>query len=364
VVSRQDSDAAPASRLRSAGLVLAAVALGLLSPPGRTLVQEAYWESAITAGLIRPDRYIGPHNWAVAVSPGGDSIAVGGMSRQVHLFDALTGEPRPPLMELDSWVMQVGWSPNGRWFAASSFLGEVRVIEVATGRNVARFSSGDVSYTFAFHPVLPLLASGSYDGTIRLVDLQTGAEERVIQASEGGVLFVTFTPDGGELVSTGEDGRLHFFDPSSGARGRVMGAHDGGVTAVAFSPDGALMATGGDDAFVRLWNVETGGLLQEHSPHRGWTNFTTFLPDGERWLTVGTDDRVHLWRVGKQSPPDALEGHPGGLMCVRAFPDGSAFVTSGKDGVVRIWDVNSLQIERSIDVWSMINPGGWRWPSP
>jgi len=348
-------------------LTLVGALLGLAvvscSPWGRTLVREGYWESAIALGVIRPEAYVGPHLWAVAVSPDGSRIAAGGMSRDVQLMDAETGAALPSPLRLDSWVMEVGWSEDGRWFGASSFLGEVTVIEEATGRTALALRTDDVSYTFAFHPSRPWVAIGSYDGTLRLADLEAGTVRWSTRASEAGLLFVTFLPDGSALAAAGEEGAVRFFEPASGAAGRVLPVHGAGVTAVAFSPAGRLMATGGDDAWVRLWDVASGALLQEAQPHRGWTNFSAFLPDGNRWVTVGTDDRVYVWSVG-DAAPRAREGHPGGLMCVRPFPDGAAFVTSGKDGHVRIWDAGTLDVDRAFDVWGRTDPGGWRWPAP
>ncbi len=345
-------------------LIAGALALAALwfTPAGRVAVADVYWNVLLTLALVDPAEDIGPHLWAVAVSPDGETIAVGGMIREVLLFDAGTGEPRPSPFSMEQWVMEVGWSPDGRWFAASSFDGEVRVIETRTGAEVARFRANEVSYTFAYHPTLPLFAWGAYDGSIRIVDLSTGVESAPIVSSAGGVLFLTFLPDGRWVASTGEDGRVYFHDPLTRVEERVLQAHAEGITSISFSPDGKLMVTGGDDSYVRLWDVDSMTLLREHSPHPGWINFTTFLPGRGRWLSVGTDDAVHIWDVGGHGPSRALPGHPGGLMCVRPFPDGSRFVTSGKDGTLRIWDADSLRVIRSIDVWGSIDPGGWRWP--
>ncbi len=344
-------------------LLVAVLVIGLLwqTVPGQVKLADIYWEIVLGAGLVSPRDYVGPHLWAVAISPDGTRVAAGGMHAEVLLFDAQTGESLPSPERHDEWVMEALWSPDGRYLASTSFSGAVTVRDLVKDRRVGSFSARDVAYTVAFHPVAPLLAWGAYDGTIRLVDLRSGQTVQTIQANEGGVLYVTFTPDGGRIVGTGEDGVIRFFDPESGQQVQAIEAHAAGITAVSFSPDGARMISGGDDAHSRLWDLASGELLHEASPHGGWINFSTFLPDG-RYLTVGTDDDVLVWGADG-SGPERLAAHGDWLMCVRPFPDGSRFASTGKDGTIRIWDAASLRVERVIDVWAGIDPGGLRLPA-
>jgi WD40 repeat protein len=347
----------------AAGCVLS-LGLGLAwsTVPGKVLLADIYWELVLGLHLINPATYVGPHFWAVSASPDGRVLAVGGMHRDVLLFDTATGESLPSPMRHEEWVMEVLWSPDGRWFASTSFSGSVHVQEVATGRSVAAFERDEVAYTIAFHPTRPLLAWGSYDGLLSLVDLETGAAIRSFPGNEEGVLFTAFTPSGEGLVAAGEDGVIRFFDPDSGELVRTLEGHDGGVTSVGFTPDGRLAVSGGDDGTVRLWDLTSEEVLRVSHPHKGWVNFSTFLPDGERYVTVGTDDDVFVWAVDG-GLVQRLPGHADWLMCVRSFPGGDRFVTTGKDGTVRVWDSERLQVVRTIDVWASIDDGARRLPA-
>lgn len=342
--------------------LLLALLVGWMTVPGRVKIADVYWEIVLAMGWIDPGSYVGPHLWAVAPSPDGRLLAVGGMSREVLLYDLVTGEKLPSPFSHHQWVMEVGWSDDMAWFASSSFGGDVVVQRWPSLEVVGTYRAPEVAYTFAFHPTEPLFAWGAHDGAVRLVDLRTGQQTSTIATNVGGVLYTAFTPDGRALVSGGEDGVVYFHDLTSGSLVASWTAHAAGITSVAFTSDGALMATGGDDAAVRLWKTATAELQQEGRPHGGWINFSTFLPGDERWLTVGTDDRVFVWTVGT-TEPKAVEGHPGWLMCARPLPDGSAFVTSGKDGAVRVWDAESLQVTSTIEVFEQIDTGGWRLPA-
>ncbi|MCP4868138.1 MAG: WD40 repeat domain-containing protein [Proteobacteria bacterium] len=352
-----------ASKIVAGGLaaVLLLVAAAWMTIPGRTKIADVYWEITLASGLTTPDTYVGPHQWAVAIHPDGTQLAVGGMYREVLLYDLATGERLPPPNVHAEWVMEVGWSADGRYFASTDFRGGVAIQDLQTGEEVGRFSGRDVAYTFAFHPTKPLMAWGAYDGSIRLVDLTTGGGPGAIPANEGGVLYVTFSPDGEQIISTGEDGKVRFFDLDSRRPAGLWNAHDAGITSISFSPDGSKAVTGGDDSMVRLWDFATGTMLHEHSPHGGWINFSTFLPDG-RYVTVGTSNVVSVWDAETPGAPQQLDAG-NWLMCARPLPDGSAFATSGKDGVIRLWDTSTLEVVREIDVFADIDPGGLRWPA-
>jgi WD40 repeat protein len=118
----------------------------------------------------------------------------------------------------------------------------------------------------AFHPTAPLLATGSYDDTVRLWLLScdnssatcvaTLADASSIYASSG-VLSVAFHPTA-PLLATGSGDRtvrlwLLSRDNSSATCVATLAGHSSGVRSVAFHPTAPLLATGSGDTTVRLW---------------------------------------------------------------------------------------------------------------
>jgi WD40 repeat protein len=134
----------------------------------------------------------------------------------IRAWDVATGKERRSTGNALWYGGHLATSPDGRTHASGILLRET-----ATGGERARLTghTNDVC-AVAFSPDGRTLASGSMDGTVRLWDLPSGKEvarfgEEVPQfAGRGWVLSVAFSPDGRTLVSGGLDKTAHVWDVS------------------------------------------------------------------------------------------------------------------------------------------------------
>jgi hypothetical protein len=123
--------------------------------------------------------------------------------------------------------------------------------------------------------VQELLASASWDGTVRLWDVFSGKGGTEVLQHNRDVLALAYRPDGKQLASCTLDAQISFWDPFEGVLvGTIEGRRDiaGGrlVTdrqtaassaagkcfyTLAYSADGAYLVAGGNSKFVCMYDV-------------------------------------------------------------------------------------------------------------
>ena len=81
---------------------------------------------------------------------------------------------------------------------------------------------------------------------------------------DSGIRSLAFSPDGKILASGSYDDTVRLWDVETGETVHILAEHTDRVTSVAFSPNGNIVASGGWDQTVRLWNVETGETHQNY----------------------------------------------------------------------------------------------------
>ncbi len=234
-------------------------------------------------------------------------------------------------------VEAIVFSPDNRWAASGSFDNTIKIWELETGRELRSLTghSGAVK-TLACSSDGKLLASGGNDGTVRIWDVESGNQLGNFSDQDGVVEAVAFSPDAKRLASGRHGNTIIIRDVATGAELARLSGHTGAVSALAFSPDGGSLASGSADHTVKIWDTVKGKLIRTFNGHTGRINILRFGGSGDVLASGSEDKTVRSWRTAG-GKPTVLTGHSGKIIALN-FVSTERLISADSERVVRVWD--------------------------
>jgi WD40 repeat protein len=238
----------------------------------------------------------------------------------------------------------LAFTPDGQLLASGSWDDTIKLWQVSTGqllKTLSEYGLGVCAVTFS--PDGRLLASGSWDNTIKVWQVSTGLLVNTWSGHGASVCAVAFSPDGRLLVSGG-DGIIKLWQVSKGQLFKTLSGPEKWVKSVIFSPDWRLLASDSDNNTVKLWQVSTGQLLNTLSGHEDSVSSLAFSPDGQLLASGSADKTVKLWQVRTGQLLNTLSDHKDSVNSVVFSPDGRLLASGSNDNTVKLWQVSTGQL--------------------
>ena len=317
-----------------AGGVMLGLGAGLLACGGE---EETFCD--LQVALQHGDR-----STDVVFSPDGKLLASTSWDRTIKISDPKTGELVRSIEGIVDDGEEVAFRADGKVLAAADSSG-VKLVDVSSGELIRETEIGrNLVQGLEFSPDGSLLAVGSWTSDdVKIVDGESGKEVARLIGHERGGRSVAFSPDGKLLATTSDDGTVRLWDMKTMSEVRVLpvGVATRGVD---FSPDGKLLAVGtvGEGAVV-VWDAGGWGVRYSIAVDSGaetrsglfrGVNEIDFSSDGGLLATVGFDGRVRLWDPATGTDLGLATAHEDQAMAVRFSPDGKILASAGFTGEV------------------------------
>lgn len=187
----------------------------------------------------------------------------------------------------------------------------------------------------AFSQSGDLLASGGWEGTVRLWQLPQGREVRHWLAHSDSVNGIAFLKSDREIVTAGYDGLL----TRRAVDGQLLGQikTPSPVTHMVADIKTDRLLSGHVDGSVRLWKATDFSLLKEQQLHKGAVKAVAIAPGAPRYASSSADGTVVLW--SSDMMPRQLAAPPADAWTLAFSPDGET-LSGGSWFRLYRWDLD------------------------
>lgn len=143
------------------------------------------------------------------------------------------------------------------------------------------------------------------------------------------------------LISGSYDATIKVWDIESGACIRTLTGHLKGVRSLVF--DAQKLITGGLDSTIKVWNYHTGECI---STYRGHDDAVSSVDFSSRTIVSGSADcTVKVWHVDSRTCY-TLRGHTDAVNCVKIDVPSNTVFSASDDTTVKMWDLSTNECLR------------------
>jgi WD40 repeat protein/DNA-binding SARP family transcriptional activator len=244
------------------------------------------------------------------------------------------------------------------------------VRDAATLRPLRRFPGVRDATVLSF--AAGFVAFGAEDGSVRLLDLRTGALHALAGRHGGPVVAMRFSAGGDRLVTAGEDERLIVWDTRRATAVETLAARGIGlVQDLAVSRDGRTAYSAGRDGTVIAWDLTGERRWERRFEVRTapllWRSWLTETSDGSQFAVIAAGGGVDLFDGRTLRLTGRFRPAHGRAVGAALSPDGGTLALTTVEGMLELWDARTRrrliepQIAHAHEPDSVTFSGDGRW---
>jgi len=271
-------------------------------------------------------------------SPDGKWLATASYDKTIRVWKVGSQSPPKILKGHDHGVNAVAISPEGKLLASGSWDHNVIIWDYASGKKLKTFKRhrSGVS-TLAFTPDGNILLSGDYKGQINLWDIKKKRWLGSLVGHKLGIQSIVVSADGTNAASAGADKKIHVWNLASLSEVQNITGHTGLIKSLVFTPDGKSLLSGGTGSSVFMWNLENGEQVEKFGDSFRSVNSLSISSDGRR-LLISDHDLVNIWDIKTGKELSSMRRHEGIVSSAKFSPNNNLVASASFDNSVKLWE--------------------------
>jgi len=292
----------------------------------------------------------GPGIHAIAWDLTGPRLATVSALGDASIWNVPAGTRARHLRDVGPPIEAVATSPDGRFVALGGRDGSEQVFDAVTGKLMSTGRMRDRILSLRFDARSQIIAIAGADGTAEVIEASTGQPIAVLSGPAAILRMVSFDPDGRRVVGASWDGTARIWDaraPYQRQLGAPIAAGCGLVGGA--SPDSRVVAIACPGYRTRIADTGAGIALADLPPVSAPAGFDPVFPavssDGSL-VAIARGNAAEL-RVlpGGMTVRVAMHGAPVTAIGLGAGDAAGAMVSGGADGSVMITFPGADQVE-------------------
>ncbi|MEO1394574.1 MAG: WD40 repeat domain-containing protein [Cyanobacteria bacterium J06634_5] len=213
--------------------------------------------------------------------------------------------------------------------------------------------------------VNPLIASGSYDNTVKIWNPES--KETLSLTQNGRVNDLTFIPATtsaeetenvqSRRIATGSgSGEIKLWDLETGDLTATVSGQAGRIISLAVDPNGTHIASGSSNGTIQVWPLTGNAASVRTSQVKALVtvgpqiNALAFHPTDSNVLISGDHDGIiQVWNLDQDEPTLTLDGDIDRILGLAVSSDGQYVASGSKDNLIQIWNLTTGEQVQSIE---------------